>query len=88
MKKLLLTISIIMLLLSCLVFVSCSGGAECQHRDANDDSLCDNCSVSYTDGKDLEDPVCQHRDINDDNLCDKCSEAYTDGIDVVCQLQV
>ena len=55
----------------------------CEHRDADDNSLCDECGEEYTDGKDLPDePVCQHRDADDNNLCDKCGEAFEDGKDV------
>ena len=68
---------------------------ECEHRDENDDGLCDKCGEVYSDG---EEP-CEHRDENkdeycdicglhyycrhideDDNgLCDKCGEVYSDG---------
>nr|MBQ8890906.1 leucine-rich repeat domain-containing protein [Clostridia bacterium] len=43
--------------LSLLALVSC-GDKACQHRDADDNSLCDKCGESYTDGKDIEN--CQH----------------------------
>ncbi len=56
---------------------------ECQHRDADDNSLCDKCGEVYTDGKDIEDePECQHRDAEDNSLCDECGEAYADGKDI------
>ena len=45
--SLILILSILM-----LVLTSC-GGERCEHRDANDDSLCDKCSESYTDGTDV-----------------------------------
>ena len=67
-----------------LVFalISC-GDDPCQHRDADDNSLCDNCGESYTDGKDVDDSTpCQHRDADDNSLCDKCGESYTDGKDL------
>ena len=39
-----------------LVFALASCGDDpCSHRDADDNSLCDNCGESYTDGKDLPD---------------------------------
>ena len=45
-------------LVLCILFVfalaSC-GDDPCQHRDADDNSLCDECGESYTDGKDLPD---------------------------------
>ena len=85
-------------LVMCFSMAACSmpgggstgGTAVCQHRDVNDDSLCDKCSASYTDGKDLPDePVCQHRDANDDTACDSCGGYYEDGKDLldapVCQ---
>ena len=87
-------LSLFVLLLSvALLLVGCSvpgGTVACQHRDVNDDSACDFCSITYADGKDIPDaPVCQHRDINDDSMCDKCDESYADGKDIpdapVCQ---
>ena len=83
---------LLLLLIFSMVLTSCSipggsgGTAVCQHRDINDDSLCDKCSESYTDGKDLVEQ-CSHRDKDDDNLCDRCDTAYTDGKDVfeACQ---
>ena len=67
-----------------------SCAAVCQHRDIDDDSLCDKCYEAYTDGKDTPAAIiCQHRDVDDDSLCDKCYEAYTDGKDTpaatICQ---
>ena len=62
---------------------SCGGDESCQHRDADDNSLCDKCGEGYTDGKDIDDtPTCQHRDADDNSLCDKCGESYTDGKDI------
>ena len=79
MKKL-FALLVCMLLLFTLV--SC-GDDSCQHRDADDNSLCDNCGESYTDGKDVEGSTpCSHRDADDNSLCDKCGESYTDGKDV------
>ena len=83
---------LLLLLVFSMVLTGCSmpggsgGTAVCQHRDVNDDSLCDKCSESYTDGKDIVEQ-CSHRDKDDDNLCDRCDSAYTDGKDVfeVCQ---
>ncbi len=76
-------------ILMLVLLVACNEGGDtpavCQHRDADDNSLCDKCGESYTDGIDvtLENTpsVCQHRDADDNALCDKCGEAYTDGID-------
>ena len=51
MKKLFALIVCILLLFT---LASC-GEDPCQHRDADDNSLCDNCGESYTDGKDLTD---------------------------------
>ena len=85
MKKILpITLSVLFVFIFTLGFLSCNFGKEvCQHRDADDNLLCDKCGESYTDGKDVEDaPVCQHRDADDNLLCDKCGENYTDGKDV------
>ena len=68
-------------LLAVLMLTAC--GAVCQHRDSDDNSRCDKCDESYTDGKDVYGELCQHRDANDDSLCDKCAEAYVDGKDLV-----
>ena len=76
---------LIILCLSVAVALVACGDTEdvstptCQHRDANDDNLCDKCGEGYTDGKDV---LCQHRDIDDDGFCDKCDERYSDGKDV------
>ena len=54
MKKLALLIC----LLAILTLTACGGGGNttaCQHRDADDNSLCDKCGESYTDEKDVED---------------------------------
>ena len=87
MKKLFLALMCLVLVFA---FASCDlinslfkPDGECEHRDANDDSLCDNCGEEFSDGKDVEDkPECAHRDVNDDNLCDKCGESYSDGVDI------
>ena len=65
-------------------FTSCESllGSVCQHRDEDDNSLCDKCGKDYEDGRDVEgNPVCQHRDADDNTLCDKCGESYEDGRD-------
>ncbi len=50
MKKALL----ILMLLLALTLVACNNtSAPCQHKDADDNSLCDKCGESYTDGKDV-----------------------------------
>ena len=55
----------------CIDDESILGVLTCAHAD--DNSLCDKCEESYTDGKDIPDaPLCQHRDLDDNSLCDKC----------------
>ena len=79
MKKLFALMSCILILFT---LASC-GGNVCQHRDADDNSLCDKCGESYTDGKDVDDSTpCSHRDADDNSLCDKCGESYTDSKDI------
>ncbi len=79
MKKL---FALLVCVLLVFALVSC-GDVPCQHRDADDNSLCDKCGESYTDGKDIADSTpCQHRDADDNSLCDKCGESYTDGKDL------
>ena len=79
MKKLFALIACALLLFA---LASC-GNDVCQHRDADDNSLCDKCGESYTDGKDVDDSTpCSHRDADDNSLCDKCGESYTDGKDL------
>ena len=71
-----------------MALVSCSD-TVCQHRDADDNSLCDKCSDSYTDGKDIEE--CKHSYISSviKNLtctedgektysCSKCGYSYSE----------
>ena len=55
---------------------------KCEHRDADDNSLCDKCGESFTDAKDL---TCEHRDADDNSLCDKCGESFTDERDIACE---
>ena len=79
MKKL---FALLVCVLLVFTLVSC-GDDPCQHRDADDNSLCDKCGESYTDGKDINDSTpCQHRDADDNSLCDNCGESYTDGKDL------
>ena len=79
MKKL---FALLVCLLLLFALASCDDD-PCSHRDADDNSLCDNCGESYTDGKDIADSTpCQHRDADDNSLCDKCGESYTDGKDL------
>ena len=79
MKKL---FALLVCLLLLFALASCDDD-PCSHRDADDNSLCDNCGESYTDGKDIADsPPCQHRDADDNSICDKCGESYTDGKDI------
>lgn len=84
-----------LILMLCMVFslAACSfggtstgGTAICQHRDVNDDGVCDRCDNPYTDGTDLVIP-CQHRDKDDDGSCDRCEEAYSDGKDIFAACQ-
>ena len=51
MKKLFALLVCVLLLFA---LASC-GDDPCSHRDADDNSLCDNCGESYTDEKDLPD---------------------------------
>ena len=83
-KNLILFITALFVILSLTLLTGCEiPGVSCQHRDADDNSLCDKCGESYTDGKDVEDSTsCQHRDADDNTLCDKCGESYTDGKDI------
>ncbi len=81
MKKI---ITLILCLTMTFSLVACDIPMLCQHRDEDDDSLCDKCEEEYTDGIDI--PICQHRDADDDSFCDECEEEYTDGIDIpICQ---
>ena len=90
-RKILSTVALLLALTLTVFLGSCdkilgtgSGDNQiCEHRDADDNSLCDECGAEYTDGKDVEDePTCEHRDADDNSLCDKCGEAYTDGKDI------
>ena len=54
MKKILV---LLICILTLLALASC-GNKVCQHRDADDNSLCDKCGEGYTDGKDKGE--CQH----------------------------
>ena len=81
-RVVILIFAIVMNALLIFSLTSC-GDDPCQHRDADDNSLCDKCGESYTDGKDVDDSTpCSHRDANDNSLCDNCGESYTDGKDV------
>lgn len=53
------------LCLICLLMFAC-GNLECQHRDANDDSLCDKCGAEYNDGKDIEEHKHLYTEMNTD----------------------
>ena len=81
---------IISMLLTIVMILACFSGcdsligdgnttAECQHKDANDDNLCDKCGNDFSDGKDQVTPQCNHRDADDNFKCDKCGALYTDG---------
>jgi len=90
MKKL---FSVLFLLLLTVPLTAChqpkqEEPALCQHRDSDDNSLCDTCGEAYADGLDTEIYICRHRDANDDGKCDECRRAYTDGKDIadtICQ---
>ena len=70
----------ILLLAVCFVVIfsitACGTPEECVHRDADDNSECDYCGESYTDGCD------NHRDIDDNAKCDNGGEFYADACDV------
>jgi hypothetical protein len=79
MKKL---FALLVCVLLVFALISC-GDDPCQHRDADDNSICDTCGEGYTDDKDADNSTpCSHRDADDNSLCDKCGESYTDGKDV------
>ena len=65
---------------------------KCDHRDANDNNICDKCGVKFSDGKepssepeepdepeDPEEPQCNHVDLDESGTCDKCGAEYSDG---------
>ena len=70
-KKISLFFAIAFVLSLVFAFSSCG----CDHTDANDDGICDNCEDSYNDGCDV------HADKNDDGKCDVCQKDFTDGCD-------
>lgn len=80
MKKLFL---LFVLVISITLLASCefldANGLFCQHRDMNDDAICDKCDEKYSDGIDKE--LCQHYDADDNGYCDNCLENYSDGAD-------
>ena len=53
-KTLIIPLLLFAVAISLLTLTAC-GGDVCQHRDADDNSLCDKCGESYADGKDIED---------------------------------
>ena len=79
MKRLFFLVIVLALSLTMLASCDAVSGIVCQHRDADDDSLCDMCGQDYTDGADVD--FCQHRDKTDDGRCDKCGKTYSDGAD-------
>ena len=83
MKRIISLFIILVALVGCMTaLASCNDTDVCQHRDADDDGLCDKCGDGYTDGKDLPDePACQHRDADDNGKCDECGEDFEDGKD-------
>ena len=80
MKKLFLLFALVIsiTLLSSCEFLD-ANGSFCQHRDMNDDAICDKCDEKYSDGIDKE--LCQHYDADDNGYCDNCLENYSDGAD-------
>lgn len=59
-----------------------TGDDTCEHRDADDNALCDKCGEAFTDGTETPDTppaTCEHRDADDNGLCDKCGETFSDG---------
>ena len=68
-NRFLILLAVLLCLICALVLVSCDEGdtpegetppAVCQHRDADDNSLCDKCGESYTDGVDVTTPGHTH----------------------------
>ena len=76
MKKL---FALLVCLLLLFALVSC-GDNPCQHRDADDNSLCDYCGESYTDGKDVEGSVSGDKPSDDSHthnyICQVISDQY------------
>ena len=71
----------ILLFVLCFALVLCLSACSpaespCQHRDADDNSQCDECGEAYSDGCEA------HVDADDDGKCDSCSESYTDACDL------
>ena len=60
MKKALYTVLLCLLVMGALIAFSSCNEEVCQHRDADDNSLCDKCSKSYTDGTDVASPKHTH----------------------------
>ena len=59
MKKVLFALIVILSLI--LTFTACTPTEPvCQHRDADDDSLCDECDESYTNSRSLAAPAVFH----------------------------
>lgn len=73
MKKKISMLLAFVLVFAC-VFALASCG-KCEHRDADDNGICDLCEEPFTDSCDV------HRDANDDGKCDNGGEAYTDQCD-------
>ena len=68
---------LVITVLFAITLLTACGGTPCNHKDANDDFLCDICGEEYEDGKD----ACVHRDENDDYVCDVCGDKHDDGPD-------
>ncbi|MBE6690267.1 MAG: leucine-rich repeat domain-containing protein [Ruminococcaceae bacterium] len=61
-RAFLITLAALLCLLCILCLVACdeSSAPVCQHRDADDNALCDKCSESYTDGTDASGSLHTH----------------------------
>ena len=56
-KKIFILLTVLLCLVCVVSLVSCNDeGNPCQHRDADDNALCDKCGESYTDGTDIITP--------------------------------
>ena len=64
--KRLVMLSILLIVVMSMGLASCQN-PFCQHRDADDDSLCDKCRESYTDGADISIDGLQYTLLDDDS---------------------
>ena len=68
----------ILIILFAITFLLFGCSKTCEHKDENNDSLCDEC------GKKIEIECTMHIDENKDDVCDKCG----DSLDVECASHV